>query len=250
LGVNYEQVLKETDKSFEIGTQQGPRLTALRVLKDAISDCIHGQSLFPARKAEDVYLRRKAGYPPHRCGCNWNFSSVEIRALDHRNGRSWSPDTPMTDRSEWIGCPFRSPSADWAIAYATEGLQRLTDFWQHLHPLWIPGFRWSCSSPVPCSWSYRLNVLERKGLEGTVLGTLVMPYASGFPNLMFAFSLGPPGGQWVDHRRELPRQQRHQPHIAHRPAGPDLVLDHFPVPIDRGPPAGRSPNFIASTPCR
>ena len=41
---------------------------------------------------------------------------------------------------------------------------------------------------------YRLNVLERKGLEGTVLGTLVMPYASGFPNLMFAFSLGRQGG--------------------------------------------------------
>jgi cation:H+ antiporter len=41
---------------------------------------------------------------------------------------------------------------------------------------------------------YRLNALERKGLEGTVLGTLVMPYASGFPNLMFAFSLGRQGG--------------------------------------------------------
>jgi hypothetical protein len=41
---------------------------------------------------------------------------------------------------------------------------------------------------------FRLNVLERKGLEGTVLGTLVMPYASGFPNLMFAFSLGRQGG--------------------------------------------------------
>jgi cation:H+ antiporter len=41
---------------------------------------------------------------------------------------------------------------------------------------------------------YRLNMLERKGLEGTVLGTLVMPYASGFPNLMFAFSLGRQGG--------------------------------------------------------
>ena len=41
---------------------------------------------------------------------------------------------------------------------------------------------------------YRLNAMERKGLEGTVLGTLVMPYASGFPNLMFAFSLGRQGG--------------------------------------------------------
>lgn len=27
---------------------------------------------------------------------------------------------------------------------------------------------------------WRLGVMERKGLEGTVLGTLIMPYASGF----------------------------------------------------------------------
>lgn len=36
--------------------------------------------------------------------------------------------------------------------------------------------------------------MERKGLEGTVLGTLIMPYASGFSNLMFAFVLGRSGG--------------------------------------------------------
>jgi cation:H+ antiporter len=41
---------------------------------------------------------------------------------------------------------------------------------------------------------WRLNALERKGLEGTVLGTLVMPYASGFSNLMFAFILARSGG--------------------------------------------------------
>ena len=35
LGVNYEQVLRDTDKDFEIGTQKVSRLTALRVLKDA-----------------------------------------------------------------------------------------------------------------------------------------------------------------------------------------------------------------------
>lgn len=35
LGVNYEQVLGDTDKDFEIGTQRVSRLTALRVLKDA-----------------------------------------------------------------------------------------------------------------------------------------------------------------------------------------------------------------------
>ena len=36
LGVNYEQVLKDTDRNFEIGTHRVSRLTALRVLKDAI----------------------------------------------------------------------------------------------------------------------------------------------------------------------------------------------------------------------
>ncbi len=33
---------------------------------------------------------------------------------------------------------------------------------------------------------WRLHVMESKGFEGTVLGTLIMPYCSGFANLMFA----------------------------------------------------------------
>jgi cation:H+ antiporter len=41
---------------------------------------------------------------------------------------------------------------------------------------------------------WRLGVLERKGFEGTVLGTLIMPYASGFSNLIFAFIMGRTGG--------------------------------------------------------
>lgn len=36
MGVNYERVLGDTDNNFEIGTQNVSRLTALRVLKDAI----------------------------------------------------------------------------------------------------------------------------------------------------------------------------------------------------------------------
>lgn len=36
LGVNYEQLLRDTDRDFEIGTHNVSRLTALRVLKDAI----------------------------------------------------------------------------------------------------------------------------------------------------------------------------------------------------------------------
>ncbi len=41
---------------------------------------------------------------------------------------------------------------------------------------------------------WRLGALENKGLEGTVLGTLVMPYASGFSNLSFAYVMGKTGG--------------------------------------------------------
>ncbi len=41
---------------------------------------------------------------------------------------------------------------------------------------------------------WRLGALERKGLEGTVLGTVIMPYATGFSNLMFAFILGRSNG--------------------------------------------------------
>ena len=41
---------------------------------------------------------------------------------------------------------------------------------------------------------WRLGILERKGLEGTVLGTLIMPYASGFSNLIFAYIMGQTGG--------------------------------------------------------
>ncbi len=36
MGVNYEQILHGTDKDFNIGTHKVSRLTALRVLKDAI----------------------------------------------------------------------------------------------------------------------------------------------------------------------------------------------------------------------
>ncbi|UCF89792.1 MAG: hypothetical protein JSW39_15950, partial [Desulfobacterales bacterium] len=41
---------------------------------------------------------------------------------------------------------------------------------------------------------WRLGAMERKGIEGTVLGTLIMPYSSGFSNLIFALVLGRAGG--------------------------------------------------------
>jgi cation:H+ antiporter len=41
---------------------------------------------------------------------------------------------------------------------------------------------------------WRLEAMSRSGFEGTVLGTLVMPYCSGMGNLIFAFILGRSGG--------------------------------------------------------
>lgn len=41
---------------------------------------------------------------------------------------------------------------------------------------------------------WRLEAMSESGFEGTVLGTLVMPYCSGVGNLIFAFILGQKGG--------------------------------------------------------
>ena len=38
-----------------------------------------------------------------------------------------------------------------------------------------------------CLMIWRLQAMEHKGFEGTVLGTLIMPYCSGFANLVFAY---------------------------------------------------------------
>ena len=40
---------------------------------------------------------------------------------------------------------------------------------------------------------WRLQVMENKGFEGTVLGTLIMPYCSGFANLIFAYVMSSSG---------------------------------------------------------
>ena len=45
---------------------------------------------------------------------------------------------------------------------------------------------------------WRLEAMGRSGFEGTVLGTLVMPYCSGMGNLIFAFILGRTGGSGAD----------------------------------------------------
>jgi len=41
---------------------------------------------------------------------------------------------------------------------------------------------------------WRLNAVEQKGFQGTMVGTLIMPYCSGFANLAFAFVMGRSAG--------------------------------------------------------
>jgi cation:H+ antiporter len=45
---------------------------------------------------------------------------------------------------------------------------------------------------------WRLEAMSAGGFEGTILGTLVMPYCSGMGNLIFAFILGRTGGNGAD----------------------------------------------------
>jgi cation:H+ antiporter len=45
---------------------------------------------------------------------------------------------------------------------------------------------------------WRLEALNASGLEGTVLGTLVMPYCSGIGNLIFAFVMGAKNGSGAE----------------------------------------------------
>ena len=45
---------------------------------------------------------------------------------------------------------------------------------------------------------WRLEAMNARGFEGTILGTLVMPYCSGMGNLIFAFILGQTGGSGAD----------------------------------------------------
>jgi len=63
---------------------------------------------------------------------------------------------------------------------------------------WAPW--WFLVLFVGCSFLmiWRLEAMNAGGVEGTVLGTLVMPYCSGMGNLLFAFLLGAKGGPGAD----------------------------------------------------
>lgn len=60
-----------------------------------------------------------------------------------------------------------------------------------------PGMQLAVFALASIFMIWRLHAMENKGFEGTVLGTLIMPYCSGFANLMFAFVMSRTGGNSV-----------------------------------------------------
>lgn len=86
----------------------------------------------------------------------------------------------------------------------TLAAESLPNLWEHVSTKWKsiygvlvqfePGFSLMIFAVASFLMIWRLGVLERKGLEGTVLGTVIMPYASGFSNLAFAYFMGRSGG--------------------------------------------------------
>jgi cation:H+ antiporter len=78
-------------------------------------------------------------------------------------------------------------------AWTDEILSHLSAGWRHLTSL-DPYFSLLLFMGASFLMIWRLGVMERKGLAGTVLGTLIMPYASGFSNLIFAYIMGRTGG--------------------------------------------------------
>jgi len=59
---------------------------------------------------------------------------------------------------------------------------------------WAPWFFLGLFVAASFLMIWRLEAMTESGVEGTVLGTLVMPYCSGMGNLVFAFVLGARGG--------------------------------------------------------
>ncbi len=59
---------------------------------------------------------------------------------------------------------------------------------------WAPWWFLALFIAGSCLMIWRLEAMSTSGVEGTVLGTLVMPYCSGMGNLIFAFVLGAKAG--------------------------------------------------------
>ncbi len=70
--------------------------------------------------------------------------------------------------------------------------------WIEAKGVWAPWLFLALFLAASFLMLWRLEILSAKGFEGTVLGTLVMPYCSGMGNLIFAFILGRNGGSGAD----------------------------------------------------
>src|SRR5260221_1071688 len=70
--------------------------------------------------------------------------------------------------------------------------------WIEVHSVYPPGTFLVLFIAASFLMIWRLEVMSGRGFEGTVLGTLVMPYCSGLGTLIFAFILGRNGGSGAD----------------------------------------------------
>ena len=70
--------------------------------------------------------------------------------------------------------------------------------WMESQGAWTPWLFLALFLVASFVMIWRLEAMSAGGFEGTVLGTLVMPYCSGMGNLIFAFILGRHGGNGAD----------------------------------------------------
>ncbi len=70
--------------------------------------------------------------------------------------------------------------------------------WIEAQGVWAPWLFLALFLAASFLLIWRLEAMSSGGFEGTVLGTLVMPYCSGMGNLIFAFILGQTGGNGAD----------------------------------------------------
>src|ERR1700689_3619622 len=70
--------------------------------------------------------------------------------------------------------------------------------WIEHHGLATPWFFIAVFLAASFLMVWRLESMAAGGFEGTVLGTLVMPYCTGMGNLIFAFVLGMRGGSGAE----------------------------------------------------
>ena len=70
--------------------------------------------------------------------------------------------------------------------------------WIEAKGIWTPWLFLAIFLAASFLMIWRLEAMQASGFEGTVLGTLVMPYCSGMGNLIFAFILGQTNGNGAD----------------------------------------------------